>query len=131
MYTHYKYFYIHVILLKTIYWMSSHQNLSIKLIVSYCFPSYRHLHIISANIYWGKQNFVSSFPQGVQTRQRWNVSQNLTNFQAWQIAIMFTLQIDIFLKHKKFRVKCKNYGYIWFYLKTYSICVNCSESLEM
>ena len=32
MYTCYKYFYIHVMLLKTIYWMSSHQNLSVRLI---------------------------------------------------------------------------------------------------
>ena len=55
------------ILLKTIYWMSSHQYLSIRFIrVSYHFPSYCCLRIISANICWGKLKLVSSFPQGIQ-----------------------------------------------------------------
>ena len=48
--TRYKYFYVHVILLETLYWMSSHQNLSIRLIsilsfskllsFTYCFCQY-------------------------------------------------------------------------------------------
>ena len=71
---------MHVMLLKTICWMSFHQNLSIRLISILLFSSYCRLRMVSANICWGKQKFVSSFPQGVQTRQWWIVSLNLPTY---------------------------------------------------
>ena len=79
---------MHVILLKTIYWMywmSSHQNLSIRLISILSFSQLPPFTYRFRQYLLRKTKFVSSFPQGVQTRQQWIVSLNLPNFQACNI----------------------------------------------
>ena len=71
----------------TIYWMSSHQNLIIRLISIYLIVfqvTILHcLYIVSANIYWGKRKFASSFVSATWCTNtvKWIISLNLPNFQ--------------------------------------------------
>ena len=82
MYIHYKYSYMHVILLKTIYWVSSHQNLSIRFISILSFsylPSFTyHFH------QYYSEGYLNYFNDKIYKAKLWNaIAQKLQHIFTW------------------------------------------------